>query len=591
VTTVAETRLRAEAGAGRRTLGDWQAAGLILALAVLTRFLFLSADPPPDVQRHYFWDEGLWAHNARVHALLGTWVVDDHNPPLVLAPLYTFTLRAVYGVLGFGLVETRLLTALSGVLTCLLLYWAVRAVRPVREALGVALVFTLSYFVVTHQRIAYTEAYQLLWVMLGVGGVLWGLRNPRWAAVGGVGLALAQLVKPSALIVLPAVILLWAWRALEARREEGRVRIPWAMIGWFAAGGLLVAVPVALAVLPRWAVIWKYLQVSLYNAGELSNTPRVELVPGVYRLPHLGLALQGAVPVAVAGLLAWLRLAGHRDDRPDGVEVLAWGWLGIAIAGLGVLQYQPDRRFLILGPPLAMLFVTAVGRARIMAGRGEAGLLRRALGGGLLGFALGWVAVAVGNQLRPGVDEAKWQLVWWAAIGGAMLVAAAVHPALLRAAARVGLSGAVPLFLLAEPLRCGVALLRRTDSMQQAVDRLAALDRTLPDSARVLLGHPGSTLSLGSRILAIPTRESELPAGRMNEDVWERFHPALVVYTVSNRGRFVHGDEAAARGFQRCMQFELLPDRSGRPFRRVELAVRPDLMVGCDSAAADRAGH
>ncbi len=125
----------------------------MLAVALLPRLLFLGADPPQDMHEHFFTDEAWWAHNARNHALFGRWIMDDHNPPLYGAPLYTAVLRGVYGLLGTGLVPTRLLAALSGALACVVLYLGLRLRHPRSEALAPALLLAGSYFAISHGRV------------------------------------------------------------------------------------------------------------------------------------------------------------------------------------------------------------------------------------------------------------------------------------------------------------------------------------------------------------------------------------------------------------------------------------------------------
>ncbi len=371
-----------------QTHPDLMATVLLLLVAIPTRLLVLGTDPPTDLQAHFFPDEGLWAHNARVHELFGVWVADDHNPPLVLAPLYTLVLTAFYRVLGFGLVTTRLVSATSGILSCLILYGAVRAIRTPGRALSATLIFALSYFVISYQRVAFTEAHQLLWAVTGLAGVLWARRTPRWALLGGVGLALAQLVKPSALLLFPIVLGYWLWRQSPRDDEPPVLRLPWLEVAWFGVGAILIAIPVAIVVVANWSFVWGYLVVSLRSLMEIAYTPRVDLIPGLFRLPATGFAQQSLVQVVAVGVLVWQRGLRMRSDRPDDIERIAWIWLGFGLLSLGFINYQPDRRFLLLSVPLAILCATAVegpSAPRLPAQASPVGAARRALSGALLG--------------------------------------------------------------------------------------------------------------------------------------------------------------------------------------------------------------
>src|SRR5690606_34255215 len=157
---------------------------------------FLGADPPQDMHEHFFTDEAWWAHNARNHALFGRWIMDDHNPPLYGAPLYTAVLRGVYALLGTGLVPTRLLAAVSGALASVVLYLGLRARHPRGEALAPALLLGCSYFTISHSRVGLVESFQLLLIVTAAVGVRLAAERPAWGYLGGVGLVLALLAKP-----------------------------------------------------------------------------------------------------------------------------------------------------------------------------------------------------------------------------------------------------------------------------------------------------------------------------------------------------------------------------------------------------------
>jgi 4-amino-4-deoxy-L-arabinose transferase-like glycosyltransferase len=564
------------------------ATALLLLLTIPLRLLFLGADPPADVQRHFFWDEGLWAHNARVHELFGVWVVDDHNPPLVLAPLYTMVLTAFYQVFGLGLIPTRLVSATSGILSCLILYGAARAIRTPGRALGAALVFTLSYFVMTFQRLAFTEAHQLLWAVVGLAGVLWARRQPRWALLAGLGITLAQLVKPSAFFLFPTVLGYWLWRGSQADGEPS-ARIPVRVeIAWFSAGVALVAVPVAAVVLANWSLVWGYLVVSLRSIRALTETLHVELIAGVFGLPPRGFALQSIVQVAAAGVLAWQRVLRSREDHPDAIERIAWIWLGLGLLTVGLLRFQPDRRFLLLSAPLAILFATAVecrvgspAPSRVLPG----GSVRRFTGGALLGFAVGWVTIALCILMGIRVAPPRWSLLWNVAVvcGGLVSLLRPLH--LTRVVAMCRPSVLIMGFLILEPIRFSLHLAQPQYSVLAATRRLAALANDLPSEDRVMVGEGSSTLSLESTILAIPMRINPATGAFLNQNPWDRFHPALALAVIRRGMPHAEAGEAGKRGFRPCMTFDLLPDGHGGRYRRMELWIRPDLAGHCEALA------
>ena len=178
--------------------------GLLLALLaalLVPRLVGLSADPPLDFQAGYLPDEGAWAHNARQHVLFGPWVMDEHNPGLFAAPLYTGVLAGVYRLFGVGLFQTRLLSAIAGVLTCLLLYALLRAERSSRQSLPPALILGFSYFMLSNNRVGFTESFQLVFITAAAAAVLRAARYRWWGALAGVCFVASLLAKPSAIVL------------------------------------------------------------------------------------------------------------------------------------------------------------------------------------------------------------------------------------------------------------------------------------------------------------------------------------------------------------------------------------------------------
>jgi 4-amino-4-deoxy-L-arabinose transferase-like glycosyltransferase len=559
---------------------------LLLMVTVPSRLLHLAADPPPDIGQGVIWDEGLWAHNARVHELFGVWVVDDHNPPLAVAPLYTVTMTAVYRVLGFGLAQTRLVSAIGGIFTCLALYLGLRAVRSPGRSLAAALVFSLGFHALSHQRVGFTEAYQLLWVVIGFAGVLWATRYPPFGFIGGSGLTMAQLVKPSALILGPVVVAYWVWRALARPGRTPVPRMRWSEIGWFAGGAALVAALVAMIAIPHWAFVWEYLAVSMENVGVPTRIPSIELFGGLAHLPPSHFALQSVTQILVVGAFAWKRLLEGRDGEQDLVEQIAWIWLGLNLLFLSEVVSQPDRRFLLLAPPLAILTATAFERRS--AGGADAaqrpGSVIRRLGAGILiGIAVGWALASIG--LWGGVDRSikGWSKIWTGTTLATTLGTALLPASMIRRVSSFPLWVLLPAFLLLEPVHFALHLANPKYSVLNAAETLAALSHELPLRDRVITGPVSATLALESRIFPVIQRTRT----RLNMDVWERFSPALALRRIERTPTPLDAWEAYRRGYHRCTVFELLPDRP-REDVRIELWVRPDLANRCEAVVRQR---
>ena len=93
----------------------------ILVCFLTLRFVHLDADRPLHVFAHVN-DEAFKTQPARYMALWETWVDDDSNSGLLLAPLYSLFVVASYKLLDVSLFSTRILSAIAGVLSIILLY-------------------------------------------------------------------------------------------------------------------------------------------------------------------------------------------------------------------------------------------------------------------------------------------------------------------------------------------------------------------------------------------------------------------------------------------------------------------------------------
>ncbi len=236
---------------------------------------------------------------------------------------------------------------------------------------------------------------------------------------------------------------------------------------WFALGAGVTSLSVVLfLVLPHSEAIRQQLSISARNVyGAESPEARSRLV--LFGWEGLGMTLnlfweQSAILLLAAAALLIARLGKVLPRRPDLVELLCWAWILGGLLFLATQRYQPDRRFLFLMPPLAILAWQAVsdGALRIPARdefRGPAGQgWPSILLGAFLGAALAFYAQAVlsreffallGLSPSPGTQGLGWGLdiECRAGDGGGYRPTGEAIVALLRAqAALVGLRGAVP---------------------------------------------------------------------------------------------------------------------------------------------------
>lgn len=558
-------------------------AGGLLLLALVPRLLFLSADPPQDMHEHFLTDEAWWAHNARNHALFGRWILDDHNPPLYGAPLFTWTLRGVYALTGTGLVPTRLLAAVSGALTCAALYVGLRRRQPRREALLPALFLTLGYFMLSYNRVGLVESFQLCLATVCLLCLRLAVERPAWGLPSGAALVLALMAKPTAIAIVPAVPIFWALHGWRARQDPAVPPWSWRHPAAFLLGAGVVGGTVLVAWFwPHRAAVLAQMAVSRSVTFTDFGSSRVEL----FGLPLLGIrrsgfVRQGAVLLLLLPLLLLAR-AGRRHGPPPGLtELLGWAWLASGLLVLLPQVYQVDRRFLILAPAVAILAGAALAPGGIaLPGRapGRAGWVLSAVGGLLLGGLLGLLALPwLSSGLRSVVtwagapaltvtraDTLAWHAAAFAGTAAGLWVArrGPVGPPRLRALA------VILVFLVAEPGRFALVLARPTFTIASTSDSLAAFTRDWPADRRVIVGLTADAFAANTTLFPFVIRVRAHSA--LNVDGWRRFHPSmLVVLERPDRGRTdvatASMREAEARGFRRWRRFPIWPDPEGRP--------------------------
>jgi len=86
--------------------------------------------------------------------------------------------------------------------------------------------------------------------------------------------------------------------------------------------------------------------------------------PGMEQLVPVGFFIQEAALIASAGILAVVRLLGLERRRLGDLERCCWIWLAVTFAFVATQSYQPDRRYLLSAPPLAILLGLAAAARR-----------------------------------------------------------------------------------------------------------------------------------------------------------------------------------------------------------------------------------
>ncbi len=372
-----------QAPAGRlpRLLNARTTFAALVALLVLSRLLFLGADPPWWQPGEFITDEGWWADSARGIHLFGDPFADDFGTGYLLCPLYTKLLVAVYDLFGLGLVQTRAVVAAASLLLVLVPAFLLRRQDP-RLAGAFLLLAVPDLVLFTYGRVAILESILALCALLAalpwVGLVPARGRRGQIAAgaLSGAALAASLFVKPNALTYCVFPVGLTALCSTLAGRRPARL-----FVTALAAGSLGLAVGLVLHVLPEWPRFWASLS---HEAGLgvsedlppafllLGNLFSSQGVPGGHRLlwllktsPAL-LFFGGLFAAALARLCRGRGLRAALRALPDGV----FGplvWLLATLAVYELTWHKFYRRLPLVIVPAALL------AARALAGRAPAG--------------------------------------------------------------------------------------------------------------------------------------------------------------------------------------------------------------------------
>lgn len=268
------------------------------------------------------------------------------------------------------------------------------------------------------------------------------------------------------------------------------------------------------------------------------------------------------VPLFGLGLLLWRRLGRQATTDLDAVERLAWIWWWVILGYLATQAYQPDRRFLLLAPALALLAARGLferepgGEAATAAGP-----LRRMTAGVLIGGLAGLIVMHLGVPLltslfanlqvgdEDGISIYTLQLLLWHVTVGAAVLLAWWNPAMPWRFRFPAWAWATA-FVLTEAVPLAVHYARPHYSERDAARAIAEVSLAMEPQRRVMTGFLAHSLALESDIFPFFIRNEALTGARMNLDGWERFRPTLAVTAV--RGGKAMGPvlDPAAHGLQ-----------------------------------------
>jgi len=329
----------------------------ILVAALLVRVIHLDADPSALLSRDFITDEGWWAHNARNALLFGEWKIDEFNQGLYSAYLYNVLVYLTIKLFGVSFTSIRLVPALAGWLSVVLVFLIVRREINSRAALFASALLGFSNLHIIYSRIGFAESTIVFFLALMLW--LWSLRRTHYcfALLSGAAFGLMLITKVTAIYFVPGFIPL---AAVEAIRRTTKMKH--ALM--FFLGSVVVGAGYAiLFVLPNFR---EWLSFNLAN-GSGTEWPSGPLTLVYSTLKLLGSSFFAKAPVVTAlSLLALclLIISMSRDGFKKAIRSASELELSSATLLIGYLFslaltiYQPERRFL---PALFLMIILAAG--------------------------------------------------------------------------------------------------------------------------------------------------------------------------------------------------------------------------------------
>ena len=374
---------------------------VILVVALLIRTINLDADPSALISRDFITDEGWWAHNARNAFFYGQWRIDEYNLGLYSASFYNLLLYFTYKLVGISFTTTRILSAVGGWLTVVLIFLLIRREINMRAALFASVLLGFSNLHVVYSRSGFTESVMVFFLALTLW--LWSLRRAHhfFALIAGVSVGLMVVTKITAIYFVPGLVLVAL--ALVIKKSISRRDA----LLFLSGAGVVGAAYAIFFVVPNFN---DWLRFNLQNgSGSEWSTKPSSLIESIPKL--LGSPFYAETPVVTAltivslcvvvigasrnGLTKTIRDAGE-------LEIISTMLLIGYFLILAITRYQPERRFL---PALILMAVLSAGLLE----KGWASL-KELTNANYHMNAIGWFAVLF---LLPviGILEVRWRLL------------------------------------------------------------------------------------------------------------------------------------------------------------------------------------
>lgn len=594
----------------------------IVALAGFSRLWRLDYDPPIWQQSAYLTDEGWWADSARGVVFFNDPFSDDFGTALLITPGYHKTLLATYRLLGVGLTQTRIPSAVSGIVAIMLIAALLLRVAGLRAALAGAALMTVSPFAWTYARVALLESLQVAWLIVAFGAFVLLWRRSWGGLVAGLAMAMAIAVKPNAIymmcVAFPVIAFLIYWNETNSGRSDATkpfIRAVIATVAGFAIGLAWIYFD---TIRPNREAFAR-LASSESGFGRHGWLYTLHAIPGLAFMtlereqPAMLAVLRLSPAIFIGAWLGALRLVAYRPSTETGGEERSERIMGIVAAIWSIGAWIPvplllfgfqDHKYLPMLPGLCLIAALHLSRCMGSGSKGGYGPAQARTAGGFAHSMVVWFLVAlpvfvatkaplsalimyasrslpIGKVQGLGA-EASGLLVMLAA--GSLLLLAGRHGeaglAHARRLAAPRVAWAVAALMILEVARIGGAFATGVRTFPVVQEEL----RSIVPEGEIVLGHESTTVFLPLRVRTVRRTRPEDTTPAPNFDVWDRLHPRFIMEKrIHEFEPTAHGlyDDLIARGYELRRTIELGPVRDGVSrygFDLYERSAEPDEM-------------
>lgn len=183
------------------------------------RFAFLDSDPLLFKRMGDAGDEGYWIHSARNMFLFGQLSLDQFNP-VILTPLYTGIAFVSFNIFGISFFSIRIIPAFFACLSLLLMFFFVKRHSDLKTAFLATAFLGLSLSFLAFNRLGFIETAQLFFVLLSIYFI-----GEKKHLFSGLAFGLACLIKVSAVLYLPVLLIILAFEACQKKISAKKIGI------------------------------------------------------------------------------------------------------------------------------------------------------------------------------------------------------------------------------------------------------------------------------------------------------------------------------------------------------------------------------